>query len=232
MVTNGSLDASTAKQLAQQIGADLCGIAPASRFSGAPEGFRPTDIYPACESVVALAKRIPHGILLANTCIPYTAFNNQASLELDMLTAEFARRLDELNINAVPVPSDDPYEYWESENLHGRGIVSMRHVGYLAGLGTLGRNTLLRNTALGNMIQIGAILTDVALDADPIAEEPACPPNCRKCLDACPVGALDGTTANQKLCRQTSFTKNARGFTLRTCHSCRSACPYRFGDRR
>jgi epoxyqueuosine reductase len=73
------------------------------------------------------------------------------------LGIDIAIELDKEGIKPVPVPSDDPYEHWEPERSYGRAILSMRHAGYLAGLGVLGKNTLLINKDFGNMIQIGAI---------------------------------------------------------------------------
>ncbi len=41
------------------LGADLCGIANADRFSEAPPGHHPTDILPGCRSVIVVASRFP-----------------------------------------------------------------------------------------------------------------------------------------------------------------------------
>ncbi len=72
----------------------------------------------------------------------------------------------------------------------------MRHSGYLAGLGVLGKNTLLINEKYGNMIQIGAVLVDIELEGDPLIEDALCPTNCNICIDSCPQKALDGKTVN------------------------------------
>jgi len=60
------------KNQAKKLGADLCGIAPAERFSGAPEGFRPANIYPACQSVIVIAKRVPPALFQSKSPSPYT----------------------------------------------------------------------------------------------------------------------------------------------------------------
>ena len=73
------------------------------------------------------------------------------------------------------IPSDDPFESWDPERQHGQAILSLRHAGYFAGLGQLGKNNLLINEKFGNMIQIGALLLADRLAPDPLAAYEACP---------------------------------------------------------
>lgn len=217
------------KQMVLSLGADLCGIASAERFAGAPEGFRPTDLYSKCRSVVVYAKKLPTECLYAESCVPYTYVNALITQEVDLLGLEIARRLEAQHIRAVPLPSDDPYEHWEPERAYGRAVLSMRHAGHLAGLGALGRNTLLINETYGNMIQIGAVLVDADLSPDPLAAYQACPAQCQRCLQACPVGALDGTTVDQQLCRPLSNYHTEKGYVLKKCNRCRQVCPHALG---
>ncbi len=123
----------------------------------------------------------------------------------------------------------DPYEYWDSDNMVGKGLLSMKHAALRAGLGSMGKNTLIINEKYGNIIEFGAILTNLDLTSDPIAQE-LCVENCRLCLDNCPQKALDGKTANQKLCREHTFIKNKRGFSVCNCNICRTICPKAFGE--
>jgi len=78
----------------------------------------------------------------------------------------------------------------------------LKHAGSLAGLGVIGKNTLLINDRYGNMIRLGAILVSTELEPDPIASYEGCIKKCTVWLDLCPQNALDGTTINQKLCRK------------------------------
>lgn len=207
------------------LGLDLCGIAPVERFSSAPKGFHPTDIYNDCKSVLVFAKQVPAGALYASSCIPYTYINKIVTDEVDMLTLELSRKLEACGVQNVPVPSDDPSEYWEADRSYARGILSLRHAGYLAGLGVIGKNTLLTNATYGNMIQLGALLLHEALEGDPIVTYEVCKTDCQLCIKACPQAALDGVTVNQKACREKSHYKNERGFTLKKCWECRKVCP-------
>jgi len=78
--------------------------------------------------------------------------------------------------------------------------------------GRIGKNTLLINDKLGNMMQIGALLLNVKLEGDPIAAYEACKLDCRLCIQVCPQSALDGITVNQQACRLLSNHRNERGF--------------------
>ena len=73
------------------------------------------------------------------------------------------------------------------------GPVAERVLAKYAGLGWLGKNTLLLNEKLGSWFFLGVILT--SLDLTPSLAQQEIPPpdlcgNCRQCLDACPTGAL------------------------------------------
>ena len=73
------------------------------------------------------------------------------------------------------------------------GPLQERILAKYAGLGWLGKNTLLLNQRLGSWIFLGAILTNV--DLAPTLEDGDLPPpdlcgSCRRCIDACPTQAF------------------------------------------
>lgn len=211
------------KQLARDLGVDLCGIAHIDRFAEAPVGFRPTDIYPQAKSVVVIAKRFPDASLVSENPVPYTSACNSILSMVHQIICQLSVRLQDLGVTAVPIPSE-PYLYWDEEKMEGRGILSLRHAGYLAGLGILGRNTLLINGTFGNRITLGALLLDAELKADPIVTDQSCPENCQACIDACPAKALDGFTVIQKQCREKSQVVTEKGYALYVCNRCRVVC--------
>jgi epoxyqueuosine reductase QueG len=212
------------KSMAKNLGADLCGIAPVERFKDAPQGFGPRDIFSGTRSVVVLAKRFPEGAFYSASPVPYTFASETILHEVFRLTCRLSLDLQDAGVIAVPIPSE-PYEYWDADAKEGKGILSLKHAGYMAGLGVMGKNTLLTNDVFGNRITIGAMLLDEALDEDPIARYMFCSGKCSLCVDNCPGKALDGSRVIQKNCREKSIVTTLKGYTLETCHACRGNCP-------
>ncbi|MGI6093243.1 MAG: epoxyqueuosine reductase [Negativicutes bacterium] len=217
------------KSRTKSLGADLCGIAPIERFIDAPSGFHPADVIPGCKSVIVLAVRFPVSTLSASSQAAYTFVRNRLVDKMDSITFQVAAELEYLGICAVPIPSSDPYDYWDDSRRHGQGIISLKHAAVRAGLGQMGKNTLLINDKFGNMLWLGAILIDQVLEADPLVNSPTCITACRACLDICPVKALDGITIEQHKCRSVSAKYTEGGGGVYTCNLCRKICPLRSG---
>lgn len=212
-------------------GADVCGVANIDRFEGAPKGFHPTDIYADCKAVIVFGIALPKGLTLVEPRLIYGHFNYDICKTLDLIAFKTAKELEQTyQGTAVPMPCDGPYEYWNAEKKEGRGLISMKHSAVLAGLGNLGKSTLLLNEKYGNLLILGLVLTDIDLPSDPLAQS-ICSDSCRLCIDHCPSGALDGTSANQYRCRTNTYGTNSRGFDTVNCNSCRTICPMRYGKK-
>ncbi len=208
-----------------EAGADICGIASVSRFEKAPKGFHPCDILPDCRSVVVFACRFPLSTLKVRTNSPYTLVRNMMVRKLDQISFRLTEELENEGVVSIPIPSADPYDYWDPQQNHGRGILSLKHSGVQAGLGGMGKNTLLMNDRFGNMMWLGAVLVTTDLEPDPVALYEVCVEKCSVCIDSCPQKALDGTTINQKLCRERSVTSTGGGGWVLSCNVCRKVCP-------
>ncbi len=84
-------------------------------------------------------------------------------------------------------------EPFEARACVDTGPVQERVLAKYAGLGWLGKNTLLLNQLLGSFFFLGVVLT--SLDLKPTLGEKELPPpdlcgSCRRCLDACPTQAF------------------------------------------
>lgn len=102
-----------------------------------------------------------------------------------------------------------------------------------AGLGWIGKNTLLLNKKFGSFLFLGEIITDTELAYDEPADN-LCK-TCTACMDACPVGALEEAgVLNATKCisyltleyrSDLPENTNLHGY-LAGCDLCQTACPY------
>lgn len=217
------------KQIMRSYGADVCGIAGIEGFAAAPAGFSPTDIYRGCKSVIVFGIALPMGLTDVDSRLVYGYYNSFICTEVDRVALQGAKALERaFRAKAVPMPCDNPYEYWEPETLTGRGLISMKHAAVMGGLGRLGKNSLLLNPEYGNLLAVGAVLFELELQPDELCED-ICIETCRKCIDACPVQAISNGRVNQLSCRHNTYGKTSRGFDTVDCNSCRTVCPMRYG---
>lgn len=216
------------KGKAQEWGADLCGIASADRFGVAPTGYRPADVLPGCQSVVVMAKRFLASTLDSTSTIPYTVIRNYLGAEMDRLSIQLAYHLESLGARAVPTGAIGPTR-WDKETRKSLGLISLKHAAVQAGLGRMGKNTLLINDSHGNMIWLGGVLSTHELEPDPLVEYETCPEKCRLCLQACPVQAMDGVSIDQAKCWKHAFGADDEGEWRIRCFKCREVCPNKFG---
>jgi epoxyqueuosine reductase len=108
-----------------------------------------------------------------------------------------------------------------------------------AGLGFIGKNTLLLTPDGGSWALIGVLLTSLDLPPDaplPPAPEHSCG-NCRRCIEACPTGAIDAPyrvdprrcisylTIEQKEAIPKPLAEKMRGWAF-GCDICQEVCPF------
>lgn len=221
------LDSKRVKEIMLSLGADLCGIASIDRFSDAPEGYHPLDVFPACKSVISFACRFPIGTLLCNSHTPYTLVRNTITPKMDMIALDFCIEMERHGIVCVPIQTNG--SEWDAKTERWRSIISQKHAAQAAGLGTIGRHSLLITPEFGSMVWLGAVLCSEEFEADEL-KEPICK-NCNLCVEACPVRALDAPEVNQQACWDYAFGDDEEKQMWRiSCHKCRDICPCNLGS--
>lgn len=221
------IDSQTVKAIAHALGAELCGIADAGQLEAAPEGYRPCDVMPSCRSVIVVACRFPAGTLrCTGSNAPYTRARNSLTAKMDALVLELCTELEKLGAICAPIPTNEAQ--YDEKTDRSRCIVSLKHAAQAAGLGTIGRHTLLITPELGSMLWLGGLLCTEPLEPD--APKPPVCDDCGLCVQACPVHALDGAQIAQAACWEYAFGDNPKTRVWEiSCHRCRDACPYLFG---
>lgn len=114
------------------------------------------------------------------------------------------------------------------------GELSDRAVAERAGIGFIGKNTMLITREFGSFVYLGELITNIPFEPDQLLEE-SCG-DCRLCLDACPTGALvQGGQLNAKKClayltQTKDFLEEQFRVKLGTriygCDTCQLVCPW------
>ncbi|MCM3739617.1 tRNA epoxyqueuosine(34) reductase QueG [Oceanobacillus luteolus] len=117
------------------------------------------------------------------------------------------------------------------------GELSDRAVAERAGIGFSGKNTSIITKEFGSFVYLGELITNLPfIPDDPVTDSCG---DCRKCLDACPTGALvQGGQLNAQRC--IAFLTQTKDFLpeefrskignrIYGCDTCQQVCPYNKG---
>lgn len=211
------LSAASIKQQAKAMGADLVGIASIDRFAGAPIQQDPRQIMPEAQSVIAVAFRVNRGSLRGIE--EGTFFSNYSAmgyggityLFMPMVVMNLARMIEDEGYEAIPYGHQSDWRAIDQDgNLRpqvsrpvaaGRAApdvaVHLRIAAYLAGLGEIGYSKVFLTPQFGPRQRVGIIITEAALEPDPIYAGPPLCNRCMACVRECPGQAISATETVQ-----------------------------------
>jgi epoxyqueuosine reductase QueG len=217
------------KEMGQIAGADIVGITNVGDFSSAPEGFRPFDYMEECVSVIVLGCAFFEKALLKTPDL-YKEKAGEATQKVENAANALMKQIKRKGYKAKSISSTGGkyIECNKNERKELFGHISLKHAAELSGIGIIGRNYLLQNAKYGNLLWLSAVLTNADLTPDEKVENNLCD-NCHKCVDVCPVNALDNQSSfNKKDCSRNIY-KMVDGKWEFACFLCRQVCPNRFG---
>lgn len=221
--TKVEINSEKVKGYGKNAGAEVVGIASSKDFGSSLEGYKPTDAMDGCVSVIVF------GILSSKE-----AFTTNS----ETYTQHRADNIKKTYNTAKAVEKQlkaDGYKAKAVSGFSGKmtdgiyyGPISMKHAAEIAGLGTIGRNMLLISPEYGTLLWFSAVLTDADLIPDKKIEFNVCD-GCNKCVEACPIGALDDPSSLSKIeCGRKMFKMVNKKWEV-VCFECRKVCPYCFG---
>jgi len=187
------------KEVCLAAGADIAGIASIDRFEHAPPDMHPQHIFSKTRSVIAMGCRMLRGALKtieegnywqAYNCDSYQYLNEVLAPHMLRKVVLF---LEDYGYTAVPI--HNPFGFHSGRPVRPGGTspdgaLSLRMVGCAAGLGELGRSKLFLSRQFGPRQRMFAVLTDAALEADPLIPPGSICDDCGSCARACPGGAI------------------------------------------
>ena len=176
---------------AKELGADMvsaCTIAQMEKYPGAKEEIGKID--PEGVSLLIVGMR-----MVSSSIVASNRNSNIAQFSTKLLYEELARvgfalmrDLDDAGFTASPIPTYLPLPMKQETS----GLIaelSLRHIAYEAGLGSIGKNGLLISKEFGPRVRFLGIVTNADLAPGKPVEENYCS-ECDLCVEACPTGAL------------------------------------------
>jgi epoxyqueuosine reductase QueG len=206
---------------------ELIGVAPVQNSPSVELKERVGALLPKAKSVVVLGKEIYKEVV--SLLKPSKETGEAESGELlaghsDYLNGRLTRAVHELatlfrqnGYGSLPMPAVGP-----SDQRFLTALLSFKHAAALAGLGTIGRHSLLITPEFGPRVRLACLLTEASLEPSPMNEEQYCV-NCDACIRECPAQALQ-VPENGATYSMNKFACRAYRQAGLTCTVCMKAC--------
>ena len=196
------MDAAQVKQLGKDLGADLVGIASADVLNAHPPDpavpQTPERVSPYCRSVIVIACHIPVAAFRAKQNVAVQYLDMVVLRRMDRIAYRLAEALErEGHPTFVTAAQETDWAYKKASY----GLLSTRHLGVEAGLGTLGIDVNILTPEYGPRVYLTGILTELELEADgPMTEQVCIGEACSRCIHACPADAILHWNLDKRRC--------------------------------
>jgi epoxyqueuosine reductase QueG len=178
------------KEFAMNEGADLVGIAPVSRYKGAPRKLTPQAHMPEAQTVVVMAVHHPDASINFGG-EPNSNFSGGFQIgmipKLDTMALRVARFLEKQGFDSVPLSCTYYWRHRKQRGIEFDHAASFSHMNAFiaAGLGEYGWHGMVMSPEYGPRQRVISVITSAPLTATPIySGDPLCD-RCGQCERAC-----------------------------------------------
>jgi epoxyqueuosine reductase len=172
------------KRFCKDLNCDLFAVADTSAIKN--EFAISKSIVEKTDRAIVLGVRLSQAVLSEISLAPtrlYFHHYRTVNTFLDQTALKVTNFIQNKGFFALPIPASQIVD-WEKQTAH----LSHKKIGFLAGLGWIGRNNLLVNKEFGSQFRLVSILTDMPLKADKSTQQDC--GQCRACMLVCPAQAI------------------------------------------
>ena len=216
------------EEMKKKLDVELLGVASVEKSNSAELKKRAAALLPGAKSVVIFGKEVFKELVAllkpgkevgeaegGEFFGPHCDYLNG---RLTKAVYDFAGILRKEGYRAFPLPAAGA----PVDQRHLITLLSYKHAAELAGLGTMGRHTLLITPEYGPRVRLAGLLTDAEIEPSPVSKKDSCV-NCDACIRACPAGALQTPKEGKAYAINPFACRTYRGSGL-TCNVCLKAC--------
>jgi epoxyqueuosine reductase QueG len=172
------------KKFCRDLGIDLFGVADIAKIK--KDFMFSQSLLEKFDNAISLGVRLSKSVLEEIENAPtrlYFHHYRTVNTFLDQIALEASNYIQNKGYFSLPIPASQIVD-WRNLKAH----LSHKQIGYLAGLGWMGRNNLLVNKDLGAQFRLVSILTNMPLKVDGPTKEDC--GRCIVCVTICPVQAI------------------------------------------
>ena len=164
---------------------------------------------------------------------PNKAYANEYARVNDLINALSVKLSDELNSRGKrgqPLAASD-----RTDKVNIKGDFPHKTAATQAGIGWIGRHCQLITRTFGPWVRLGTVFTDMNIPCGPPIQRNFCG-TCKRCVEACPAGALSGEAWQPGIARGKILNANACDLWKKkhylqfhnghNCGICSAVCPY------